>query len=131
MEKICEGFTIEYRDDGILVYRLDNMRRDTVEALAAISKHHEAEAWLGCCHLLRMIVLEDVSIPTPLATVSARALKEETPEHLQESLALVGNDSTTYQLARIMQSQLSSPDNMEVFDNTNAALDWLNARVRE
>ena len=99
-ETPCEGFTVEYRDDGIIVYRITAVRRQIVDHWVEIFKKHEEEALANQRHLRRLMDVRGAGFPTPYAIAKAVEIASNDPEGLRETYAILVGDSVANQIFR-------------------------------
>jgi hypothetical protein len=129
METIIQdvGLTVTRRDDGILVYRIRDMRRTTVDVTFAALHRFDIEATNAGYHLKRLIDVRGAGWPTPYALVRLIQVTNETPAELQESVAVLTSDSVAMQLIDLTLRKMPAQAKQvtRLFSTEERALAWL------
>lgn len=133
-EKISEAMAVEYRDDGLIIYRFTNILRDTVDQWAQHSHAQDLKAAAENRPLARLLDVRKAGYPTPYAIGKALEISRMTPENLQEVLAILTSDRIGTRMfssvMRHMPSRLQQSTAVFVEDET-LAVDWLLNRLAQ
>jgi hypothetical protein len=125
-------FTVTHRDNGIIVYRLENLRRTTLDSWSETFKKDEQTAITEKRHLRRLMDVRGVGFPTPYGITKAMENVSEDPEGLRESYAiLVDNSMTAQVLSNALRHLNKWLHNTRLFTDEHTALDWLDERLAE
>ena len=126
------GMHIETTEDGILIIRVDNVRRETVDALCELMRAFDLEGAALKRHNRSILALSKHVYPTPYATQRLVALAKSTPPELRESQAVVVSDSVVARLVRMLVGKLDNKARqaVNVFFNEQDGLLWLRERTR-
>lgn len=127
------GFSYEMREDGILIYRLANLHRDTVDAFVEFSHEHDIQAYEAGMHSRCLLDVSNLSFPTPYAIKRIRESISTSPDGLRESYAVVTPTKPIYTFARGIMSNLpsSKTSSIHLFSSQEDALLWLTDRLQE
>ncbi len=125
-------FIVLYREDGIIVYRLTNLRRDTIDRWVKAFQEDKQAALQSKRHLRRLMDVRGVGFPTPYGIAQAMENVKDEPEDLRESYAMLVDNSMIAQVLSNALRHLSQwLNNMRLFTDEQAALDWLDERLAE
>jgi hypothetical protein len=131
-EAPCEDFTIEYHDDGLIVYRVTAVKRQVVDCWVETFKRHEEKALADQRHLRRLMDVRGAGFPTPYAMSKAVEIVSHDPEDLRESYAILVGDSATNQIFSAALGHLDKwLSNTRLFTDEQNALEWLQQRLAE
>jgi len=127
-----QGLHTETTDDGIFIIRVDNARRETVDALCTLLHHFDLEGLALNRHNRSLLVLSNHVYPTPYATQRLIALARSTPPQLIESHAVVVTDSVVARLVRMLIGKLDNKARQatNIFLSEQDGLTWLRERTR-
>jgi hypothetical protein len=126
------GFTVDHREDGIIVYRMVNVRRETIDSWVQAFQQHEEEALAENRHLRRLMDIRGAGLPTPYAIAKAVEVVSNDPEGLRESYAILVGDSMTSQiLSNSLRHLRKWISNTSLFTDEQTALHWLDERLAE
>jgi hypothetical protein len=126
------GFTITYRDDGIIIYHLLDVRRNTVDAWVQAFHENEDEALAEGRHLRCIMDIRNAGLPTPYSTAKATELAKNKSEDLPKSYAILIDDSLGAEIMSNAMRRLGKwLNNTRLFTDEQAALDWLDERLAE
>jgi len=126
------GFSFEMRSDGVLVYHVADVRRETVDVMYAAIVHDDQDAADAGRHMLRLVVVAPGIIPTPYALAQVIAADRRTPPNLRESNAVIVGSGVAYQLMAVFVNRLPQKlrSATQVFHDEESALRWLGERAR-
>jgi len=132
-ETIAKGLTLEYYPDGVMIYRLTTMQRQSIDAWIDLVQQHEHAATIAQRPLYRVLDLRQAGYPTPYASTRAVWVATNTPENLVESLAVLVADTVALQFVKVVTNRLPSRyrSAVKLFLNEQEALDWLAYRRSE
>ncbi len=126
------GFSVTYREDGIIVYHLADVRRSTIDTWVEISHQHEAEALAENRHLRRVMDIREAGFPTPYSTIKTADLAKNSAHELRKSFAILVRDSMSGEIIRNAMRHINKwVDSTRLFTDEQDALDWLNDRLTE
>ncbi len=126
------GFTVTTRKDGIIVYHVKDVRRDTIDSWLQAFQQHEEEALAANRHLRRLMDIRGAGLPTPYTITKAIEVISNDPEGLRESYAILVGDSMTSQILSSSLRHLRKwISNTSLFTDEQTALDWLDERLSE
>lgn len=135
MEQISDGFALEYRPDGIIVYYIFDARRETLDLLFTTSTRHDQEFAAKNQHLRRMLSIQGhITAPTPYALHKLVEAEKLTPRELRESFALVVTNALTYQIMALFINRnlpAYTRSITKIFHSEDQALAWLAQRWQE
>lgn len=125
------GFSYEIRDDGVIVYHLADLRRETVDAFVEISHNFDVEAFEAGRHSRCLLDISELSFPTPYAAKRIQQNTEATPDGLKESYAVLTPTSAIYTFARTLISRLpgAKTRSIRLFRDEREAFAWLDERL--
>jgi len=127
-----EHFTTTLRPDGIWEYRFTDVTRETMDAWFEVTTRHDREYAERGEHLLRLILIDKLIMPTPYAINRTREAAEMTPPELVESNALVLTQSVTLRLIMMAAQKLpGAAQTVKVFIRQDDAVRWLKERAEE
>lgn len=127
------GFSYEIRDDGIIVYRLANLRREAVDDFVEVSHNFDVAAYEAGRHSRCLLDISELSFPTPYAVKRIQQNTEASPDGLRESYAVVTPTSAIYTFARTIINRLphAKAQPIRLFHNADEAFAWLEQRLEE
>lgn len=127
------GFTYEIRDDGIVVYHLTDLRRDSVDQFIEVSHNFDVQAFEEGRHSRCMLDISKLKFPTPYAAKRIQQNSEATPDGLLESYAVVTPTSAIYTFARTILNHLpnAQAQSIRLFHDEASAIEWLQARLEQ
>jgi hypothetical protein len=124
------GLTVTRREDGILVYRIRDMRRATVDATFAALHRFDIEATTQGYYLKRLIDVRGAGWPTPYALAKLIQVTNETPDELRESVAVLTTDSVAMRLIDLTLRKMPAQAKQvtRIFNTEDRALAWLHSQ---
>lgn len=127
------GFTHLIRDDGIHVYRLEDLKRETVDHFVDVSMQMDVDAYADGRHSRCLLDISTLSFPTPYAIKRIQESISATPDDLRESYAVVTPTTGIYAFARSVLSHIPNKktDSIRLFASFDTAIDWLIDRLQE
>jgi hypothetical protein len=131
-ENDTRHFTATLRPDGLWEYRFTDVTRAAMDAWFEVTTRHDREYAERGDHLLRLIIIDRLIMPTPYAINRTREAAEATPPTLVESNALVLTQSVTLRLIMLVAQKLpGAAETVKVFIREDEALKWLKIRANE
>lgn len=129
---ICDGFTVEYRQDGITVYRVESMKREVADAWSATHRKHSEEGYARGEHVRRILDIRHAGVPTPYGLSKAVEAVRDDPPDLQESVAVLVSGSLGFQILTVTLNRLGKwVQNTRLFTSEEDALQWLDERLKQ
>lgn len=127
------GFSYEIRDDGIIIYRLANLRRNTVDEFVEVSHNFDLDAFKAGRHSRCLLDISRLTFPTPYAIKRIKQNTEATPDGLKESWAVIAPTSRiyTFMMTNMKGLPLAKVQPIRLFRNEEEALAWLIARLED
>ncbi|MAU10331.1 MAG: hypothetical protein CL607_10955 [Anaerolineaceae bacterium] len=127
------GFSYDIREDGIIVYRLANLRRDTVDEFVEVSRNFDVVAYEAGRHSRCLLDISKLSFPTPYAIKRLRENTESTPDGLKESWAVLAPTSRlyTFMMTNLKGLTKSKVQPVRLFQTEEEAFAWLEQRLEE
>jgi hypothetical protein len=124
------GLTVTRRDDGILVYRIRDMRRPTVDATFAALHRFDIEATTQGYFLKRLIDVRGAGWPTPYALAKLIEVTNKTPDELREAVAVLTADSVAMRLIDLTLRKMPAQAKQvtRIFGTEERALAWLHSQ---
>jgi hypothetical protein len=125
------GLVVEQRPDGIVVYRVRNVKRETADALYEAFHNNDLEAFQERRHSRTILDLRGAGWPTPYGTARMIQSADETPEGLCESTAVITSDSVAMQLVGLLLQKLPARTqrSTRLFLREDDAVEWLKQRL--
>ena len=125
------GFSYEIRDDGIVVYYLSDLRRETVDDFVEVSHNMDIAAYESGRHSRCLLDISKLSFPTPYAVRRIQQNTEVSPDGLKESYAVLTPTSVIYTFARTVLSRLpyAKTQTIRLFHDEEEAYAWLEERL--
>jgi len=125
------GFSYEIRDDGIIVYHLNDLQRETVDEYIEVSHGFDVAAYEAGRHSRCLLDISELSFPTPYAVKRIQQNTEASPDGLRESYAVLTPTSVIYTFARTVLSRLprAKTQTIRLFHDKEGALQWLDERL--
>jgi hypothetical protein len=129
MKKFESKFSIEQLPSGVLVYRIKDSSRGTVDEWVKALVENEAYANDNHYHL-RIMYLTSNFHPTPYGMSRMRSVMEGLNPEMRQSIAFVVMSNVIRTVLGIMTERVSTLTNtmMKSFPNTTNALYWLEQR---
>jgi len=127
------GLAIEHRPDGITIYRIRNVRRETADALYAAFAKADQEAFAENFHSRTILDLRGAGWPTPYGVTRLIKSAEETPIGLRESIAMLVSDAIAIQLVALLLHRMPTraQNSTRLFSTEEEAIEWLEQRLLE
>jgi hypothetical protein len=127
------GLVVEHRPDGILIYRIRNVRRETADALYVAMTERDQDAYQSGRHVRSILDLRGAGWPTPYGAGKLIQSAEETPVGLRESVAVIVSDSIAMQLISLLLHRLPSRTQKvtRLFSTEEEAIEWLTQRLEQ
>ncbi|MCA9887082.1 MAG: hypothetical protein KC546_01870 [Anaerolineae bacterium] len=120
------GFEWSVREDGILVYRFKDSRRQTIDQWVTIHRQHQNEHIEAGKPIRRIWFLEHGVIPTPYAFHVMVQLTREVPPGTHTHVAAILESSRVQSLIQYAYSRIDArKDFIRFFSDEGEALDWL------
>src|SRR5687767_7101858 len=127
------GFVCERRDDGIIVYRFYDMKRESIDAWFNATVQHDQEFHASGKHSRRMFIFERFLTPTPYAFTRAREALHQTPPGLRESQSCIVPSQAGFRLITMFIHRIAlNRNDLSVtlpFMSEAKGVDWLNKRL--
>ena len=127
------GFTYEVRDDGIKIYRLTDLKRDTVEAFFEINLSMGLTTMREGHHNRSILDVSTLLMPTPYAAKRFQKLAALRPKDSRSSVAILTPSRQLYMFVRTMLSRVpqNNKSHIRLFSSQEEALAWLDERLNE
>lgn len=127
------GFTYEVRDDGIKIYRLTDLKRDTVEAFFEINLSMGLTTMREGHHNRSILDVSTLLMPTPYAAKRFQKLAALRPKDSRSSVAILTPSRQLYMFVRTMLSRVpqNNKSHIRLFSSEEEALAWLDERLNE
>lgn len=132
IEAYCqEGLTTERLPSGIIIYRVSDMRRATVDVWYAATDALDKAAYSNQAHICSIIDIRQAGWPTPYAITMANKSAQNTPTDLQESMVILVADTIGFRMAEIAVRKLTSKARhaTRIMRNEVEAIAWLQERI--
>lgn len=128
---LSHGFLYQIRADGIVVYRLTNLDRETVDAFVAFTHEIDMKALETDSHSRCLLDVTALSMPTPYAAKRIQDSISRTPDALRESYAIITPTNLVYSFVRSVLNRLpqSETNSIRLFRDEARAVTWLNERL--
>lgn len=125
------GFSYQIREDGIVVYRLTNLDRETVDAFVAFTHEIDMKALETDCHSRCLLDVTALSLPTPYAVKRIQDSIRSTPDALRESYAIITPTTMIYSFVRSVLNRLpqSETNSLRLFRDEAEAVAWPDERL--
>lgn len=130
-DKISATFSVEYLDNGVIVYRLTSGDRATIDTLIEVGERHADEYRQSQKHLRRIIDLSKGGMPNPYAMAKARHFLQKDEQKLRYSTAtLISPKNFAMALAKTALGLMSGSvkASVRIFTDEAEALAWLETR---
>lgn len=126
------GLTYTRRDDNIIVYQLDDARRDTADAWVALSRANDEAAAEANRWLYTLLIL-NISLSSPYLIQRGIKLASSNPNNLNEVVAIVvmPGIGSTFLMATLNRIPGKTREAIRVFTEQQPAIEWLHQRQRE
>lgn len=127
------GLIYEEHDDGIKVYRLIDLRRETVDAFYEMNLSNGTEKINADQHSRSLVDVSRLTFPTPYAAKRFQTLATIRPPESRSSVAVLTPSHQVYMFARTILSHLSrqQQSHIHLCHTEEEALAWLDARLEE
>lgn len=127
------GFDYLIREDGINVFRLSDLRRESVDAFFEANLKLGTEAILAGRHARSLIDVSTLVMPTPYAIKKFQELVTKRPSGGRSSVAILTPAGPAYTFGRTILSRISTSHkaHLQLFNSEEAAFGWLDERLQE
>lgn len=132
IEAYCqEGLITERLPSGIIIYRVSDMRRATIDVWYAATDALDKAAYVNQAHICSIIDIRQAGWPTPYAITMANKSAQNTPTDLQESMVILVADTIGFRMAEIAVRKLTSKARhaTRILRNEAEAIVWLEERL--
>jgi deazaflavin-dependent oxidoreductase (nitroreductase family) len=126
------GLTYICREDNIVVYQLDDARRDTTDAWVDLSRANDEAAVAENRWLYTLIIL-NIALSSPYLIQRGIKLASSNPAALNEVVAVVvmPGISATFLMATLNRLPSKTQQAVRIFNNQAEAIEWLHKRQQE
>lgn len=133
MVATVERFQLEKRVDGIIVYRLADLLRESIDAFTEAATKTDLWAVENDCHARCLLDITKIRFPNPYAISRIQTLIKSTPDEIRESFAVLTPTSNLYSFARAIINHIpqSKTNSIRFFREEAEALAWLDERLQE
>ena len=127
------GFIYEERDDGIKVYRLMDLKRETVDAFCETNFSAGIDTISAGRHNRSLVDVSALTLPTPYAAKRFQILAAKRPPDSRSSVAILTPSHQVYIFARAILSHLSRNEqsHIHLFNAYDEVFAWLDKRLEE